>query len=260
MDYFLENCDFDKCTFCVYTLVKLLNSIYTLYDSLDDIPDMREFKRYLCLNDKNLEEYHEMINNSFRLIDCNICDYSQTYLYLKNNPNIHENFHNKKKEYLISFTTIIKNIITYFQDNKQSQLFNMTQFIKTEISECFYEMYRQFKISEPKQAHICLEKSSNIGNYKAHFELGLINLEKCNYSLAYSYFFLCSDFPISEPLEICYPPSLFMVGIMYYHGLYVKKDVNIFKEIFEMSSKLNQCQPDDNFERAIFHLPNISIF
>ena len=149
--------------------------------------------------------------------------------------------------------------ISYFQNNKQCQLFNMTHFIKTEISECFYEMYRQFRISNPRQAQMCLEKSSNMKNYKAHFELGLINLEECNYPLAYRYFFLCTDFPITEPLEICYPPSLFMVGIMYYHGLYVKKDINISKKIFEMSYQLNQYQHDNNFIRAQNYLPEILV-
>ena len=49
----------------------------------------------------------------------------------------------------------------------------MTHFIKNEVSECFYEMYKQSRISSPRQAQLYLEKSANMYNFKAYFELGL---------------------------------------------------------------------------------------
>ena len=50
-----EDNDFDKCVFCVYTLIKLWKSINILYDSSSDGSEMKNFKRYLYCNDNNLE-------------------------------------------------------------------------------------------------------------------------------------------------------------------------------------------------------------
>jgi len=256
-----EDNNFDKCAFCVYTLVKLWKSINILYDSARDSSEMKKFKRYLYHNDNNLEEYDKIINNTFSIIDTNdITDYYQIYLYLNNNSFIDDNYDSKKKEYLTAFNAIIKKFISYFKDNNQCELFNMTHFIKNEVSDCFYEMYKRSRISFPRQAQLYLEKSANMYNFKAYFELGLMDLKECNYASAYKYFFLCSDFSIIDPLEICYPPSMFMVGIMYYYGLHVKKDLDIFKKIFEMSSQLNQYHHDNNFERALTYLPKTFIF
>lgn len=255
MEVLLKGDELNRSIFCIYSLVKVWNSINIIYELPSNKLVLTKFKKYLYLNEHNSREYDNLIQNTFSLIDNGINDYYQTYLYLRDRTNICDDFINNKNNYLIEFASIIKKFISYFEDNRQCQLFTMTNFIKNEISECFYEMYSLFRISSPKQAQICLEKSCNVRNYKAHFELGLIKLREGDYPSAYGYFFNCSEFLITKPLEICYPPSMLMIGIMYYHGLYVMKDLHMFKTIYETCSQMNQCHPDNNFKRAEDYLP-----
>ena len=86
MEDTIDDRDFGKCAFCVYILIKLWNSINILYVSSGDSSEMKKFKRYLCQNDNNLEEYNKIINNTFSMIEFNnISDYYQIYMYLKTN-------------------------------------------------------------------------------------------------------------------------------------------------------------------------------
>lgn len=259
MESIFQSDDFDRPSFCIYSLVKIWNSINLMYESDSDISSMRDFKEYLCLNDKASDIYDKLIQNTFSIINRGIHDYCQIYLYLKNNSSICSDYLKEKKRLLKDFTLIIKKIISYFDNKKQCQLFNITNFIKNEISECFYQMYSLYRISSPRHAQICLEKSSKMNNYKALFELGLITLKEGSYLSAYQHFFECSEFLTTEPCEICYPPSMFMIGFMYYLGLYVRKDLELSEKIFQMSSELNEYQPDNNFLRAQMYLSELNL-
>tara|TARA_A100001015_G_scaffold300530_1_gene386059 strand:- start:3193 stop:3951 length:759 start_codon:yes stop_codon:yes gene_type:complete len=230
---------------CIECLTRVWNTLSILLSS----SELLKLKKHLLNYSNKTPEYIHLVDLTFLLNKHHFINYDDIFRYLSTNSDTNIQILNLGDKYYSEFRTILTRVISYFPDEKYS-LFSTRDFIKNECGETFYEMYSLFRSQSPRHSRCCLEKSSNMNNYKAHFELGVINFEKRDYLKAYQYFLKCSEFPISEPLEVCYPPSLNMIGILYDHGWYLSQNKELAQDIFTLSKKMNQRNPDENYDRS----------
>ena len=156
---------------------------------------------------------------------------------------------NLDKIYLDIFKDTIRDMISFFPNC--DLLFNIKQIIWAECSESFYQLYLKFKDISVRHAFSCLEKACLMNNFKAKFEFGFYHMDIGNYQQAYNYFNQCSDFSVSDPLEVSYIPAMFMIGIMYNYGLFIQLDLekanNIFTHCHQMNEELSKLHQVDNY-------------
>ena len=233
---------------CIHLLTRIWCSLGVI---LSD-NELGNLNKFLTTFSNNSAEYHLLLKYCYQMYQSNVLEYPELNQYFQKSSIRREVYDNSlKSRYFLEFKNIINNIIIYFPSNNSCNLFDSRQFILNECSESFYQMFKFLNNKSDPQAMAFLEKSSNMNNFKAHFEIGLNEFEQKNYKEAYQYFMKCSENPnLNQPLEIYYPPSLNMVGIMYYYGLFVKTDNDFAKELFRMSVEINQDSEDGNFERS----------
>ncbi len=234
----------------IYSLVRIIKSLEIIGVPSSEI---EELKLYL-LSCKDNVESKQIVYQVFYLCHHQLTEYEDIYDFfsknVKNNPEFQFPFiSHLDKTYTHIFKDTIRDMISFFPDC--NLLFNIKQIIWGECSESFYLLYLKFRHISIRDAFSCLEKSSLMNNFKAKFEFGFYHMDTGNYQQAYYYFNQCSDFPISDPLEVSYIPAMFMIGIMYNFGLFVQLDLekadNIFIHCHQMNKDLSEQHNIDNY-------------